>query len=114
MITLGANPLDDLYAQAKSITTQTYQAGKDLVTKELPAAAVKAVQAKASAVATPIVEQAAAAKAARVSAKGKVALMTVGGAALAGTLAWKRWYIGAPIGALIGAAVGWKIGWLSD
>jgi len=89
------------------------QAGADLITKELPAAAQTAVEKQVSKVATPIVQQQAQKTAATAYSKGSVAAFAAGGALLGAVIAggtWKRRAVGGVVLGAAGAFVGFKFG----
>jgi hypothetical protein len=100
-----------------ALWTAAKQGAVDLVTKDLPAAAQKAVVAKAQSVAQPVVQQVVQAKAERAVSKGNVALFALGGVAIGALIAggsWKRRAVGGGVVGALGALAGFKIGLLTD
>jgi hypothetical protein len=97
--------------------SSTVQAGKDLIFKDLPAAAVKTAEQKAVGLVQPVIEKQIQEKASRVASKGEIAAFTTGGLIIGALIAggsWKRRALaGAGLG-VAGALIGWKIGWLAD
>ena len=107
-----------LYQSAKT-------GGMDLLTKDLPAAAERAVVAKTQSIITPVATQLAVEKANKAVNKGKVALITgIGGGVglLMGALiaggSWKRRAVGGVVAGSVlagaGALASFKIGLLTD
>lgn len=92
-------------------------AGSDLITKDIPRAAGKAISKKASEVATPVVQQMASQKASAAVSKGNVIAFTLGGVAVGALISGggihRRIAGGLVVGAL-GALAGFKIGLLID
>ena len=113
--------LDDLANETGVHPTQIWDSlktgGKELVTKDLPAAAGKALQEKVASTAAPVVQSVAEKKAETVISKGNIALMAaIGG--VAGVLisggTWQRRAIGGSVGAILGGLAGLKIGLVSE
>lgn len=115
------NWLDDLANQTGIHPTKIWESvktgGKELVLKDLPAAAGKAVQEKVAATAAPVVQSVAEKKAERVISTGNIALMSaIGGAAgvlIAGGT-WQRRAVGGGLGAILGGLAGLKVGLVGD
>lgn len=110
---IGDSDNIDLGFDVGSLWSSISTAGKDLISKEIPAAVQAAVTKQASAVATPLAQQAAQQKAQQAYSKGSVALFAVGGLALGAILAgggWQRRAIGGAVLGSVGAFVGFKFG----
>jgi len=93
------------------------KAGTELVTKDLPTAVEKTVTSKAVAVATPVVQKAAAQKTKAAYSAGNVALFTAGGLLIGALIAgggWQRRAVGGVVVGGLGALASFKIGLLKS
>ena len=102
-----------LYQQAKQAGTELYQE----LPKQLKATATNAITDKVGQVATPVAQQIAQEKTARVVSKGNVALYSAGGVALGALVAGGRWprrAIGGLAVGLASALVAFQMGLLYD